>query len=66
MAQLFQKSINANPRLKINSQMLVSADIWQNFTSEEVHVNLEKQKKSKQNFHQKVENGKQELTLILN
>ena len=44
------KSINANPRLKINqgvlflhSQMLFNADIWQNFTLEE--FNLEKENK---------------------
>ena len=43
--------------------MLFNADIWQNFPLEE--VNLEKQKVSKSNFHQKVKNMKPKFTLIL-
>ena len=43
--------------------MLFNAYIRQNFTLEE--VNLEKPKKGKRNFHQKVENMKQKFTLIL-
>ena len=47
LGPVVQNPVNANPRLKINqgvyfSQMLINADIRQNFTSEE--VNLEKQK----------------------
>ena len=43
--------------------MLFNADIRQNFTLEE--VNLEKQKISKRNFHQKVQKMKPKFTLIL-
>ena len=49
--------------LFLYSQMLSNADIRQNLTLEE--VNFEKQKISKRNYHQKVENMKQMFTLIL-
>ena len=42
---------------------LLQGDIWQNFTL--VEVSFWKAKISKRTFHQKVENMKQKLTLVL-
>ena len=58
---LVRNNITLQRSLILYSQMLLDADIRQNFILEE--VNLEKQKVSKRNFNQKVKSMQQSLRL---